>query len=290
LLISGSMPAGYTGNPAKYSQLISLPSQCRELPTPMEPRGTTTAGHTKDIQTLLTKPTQPRATRENNTTIKRATTPKRPEYTLSPILTEIKWWSAIESPKGTPTDRGWDTRVAQCKRHTRKAYFRHHKITRKSTGADLEKVVMGPIGPHPLPPVLLHIMYAYQYKVESLHGCRCTRDQDGDSIREWVLQWKPTVVLTQHAHSMATIKSAMLKAAKAELNQYDPSFVNTHWQQTTMRAVDLMEMVGQDRYYELEKEYASMPRVKSVAPAPPCQDLHLTNAHRQGASHPDHAG
>jgi hypothetical protein len=49
LLISCCMPAGYTGNPAKYPKLIDLPSQCRELPTPLGPKGPTTAGHTKDI-------------------------------------------------------------------------------------------------------------------------------------------------------------------------------------------------------------------------------------------------
>ena len=96
----------------------------------------------------------------------------------------------------------------------KKAYFRHHKITKKSTGADLEQAVMvNPTGPHPLPHVLLHIMYAYQYKVESLQGCRCTRDLDGDSITEWVLQWKPTVVLLKHAPSMVTMESDLLNNA-----------------------------------------------------------------------------
>jgi hypothetical protein len=260
---------------------------CRKLPTPQAPRGHTTAGHTQDIKLLLTQPTQHRPTRQTHTppTIKRATTKPQVEHDLPPTLKEIKWWTAVQSP----TDSDWDTRMAQCKKLSRTAYFLHHKLTRKSTGADLEQAVMGPPSPHPIPPRLLHILYANQYQVESLEGCRCTRDPEGDSIKEWVIQWKPTVVIKQHATSMATLPSELLKAAKAEENMYDSRCVNIWWQQTNMRAVDLMEMVGRDRYDELTKEHTNRPKPNLGAPAPTCTDLHLTNAQRQGDWTPPHS-
>jgi hypothetical protein len=81
---------------------------------------------------------------------------------------------------------------------------------------------------------------------------------------------------------MATLPSDLLKAAKAEENMYDSRCVNIWWQQTNMRAVDLMEMVGRDRYDELTKEHTNRPKPNLGAPAPTCTDLHLTNAQRQG--------
>ena len=101
-------------------------------------------------------------------------------------------------------------------------HFRHHKLTKNSTGEDLAKAVMGPYSPHLVPPTLLHIMYAYQYKVESLQGYRCTRDHEGDSIKEWVIQWRPIAVFTQHAPSTVTLPSELLQVAKAEVDQEDP--------------------------------------------------------------------
>ena len=289
IILSQQPPPGYTGNPAKYTKHGPIPSCCRKLLHPQPPRETTTAGNTHDIKSLLRN--QPQQNRTGKAT---KPTPFHTHHkdTTPPTLplTEIRWWQSVKNPymqqeNGdlTRTTNYWQDIWQQRQGLFNTKYFQQNHLTKRSTWQDLARVMEDPTNTTPLPPKLLHILYSNQYQITKLTSFKCSRDWEGTTVKEWTVQWAPTVITTNHTASMINhLQSTLLQAKGYQTSpQHNHQLAQITWHDSHIREEDLLEMITQEQYTQLTQAFAQQPKHKHVAPTPRL-DIHLTNAQQQG--------
>ena len=90
-------------------------------------------------------------------------TPSHPTTPLPPTTTKKakispSWWQCamakphIQAATQADTPEKWDAMVTMCVNQTGTAFFKHHKLTTKSSGAQLKEAVYNQDPNSPLPP------------------------------------------------------------------------------------------------------------------------------------------
>ena len=155
LILTATLPPGYTGLPTRYSPVDPLPLSNRLLPENMHV--THAPSPNSDIQDLMGKQsatnTEPQAHTPAQDKTTTQTKPREKRAKISPT-----WWNCMAAPTSKQassmedTPDKWDAMIQLCKNQTGTAFFKHHKLNLQSTGANLRAAIHTTYPASPPPP------------------------------------------------------------------------------------------------------------------------------------------
>ena len=163
ILLTNTKPLGYEGTPMRYAKTTPLPLSNRQLPKHMH----TNPNRGNDINILISKQHTPTENAQNPTTTPEAPTqePQQKRAKISPT-----WWNCVTAPTLSQakaredTPEKWDAMMTLCVHQRGTAFFKHHKLDKESTGADLKAALYTEDITSPPPPQkVLHMLYSNQY-------------------------------------------------------------------------------------------------------------------------------